>query len=337
MRKWQILSRSLILSSRLRGQSVWDSLYSHRMGFRLKNRVHKLAFSAGLSSFLASRSQRMRVLMFHGITAAEAPGFEETLTYLAGKFPIVQLVKVIDRVLNGENQPGTEMALTFDDGLLNNYSVVYPILKRLGLPATFFVCPSLIDSGAWLWNQEIRARLSAIPDRWTDLRAALRAPAQDPDALVEWMKKMDPGARSEAEASIRHATNPFTPTEAQREQCDVMGWSQLQELDPKLITIGSHSATHPILTSLTDDDIEREMKESRRMLEQKLQRPVDIFCYPNGAYDSRCLRAARKFFRAALTTAAGFVDVGDDPYELTRIPGTCDASLMAWRLYRPEA
>src|SRR3954463_4752023 len=129
------------------------------MGFRLKSRVHRLAFSAGLSSFLASRCQAMRVLMFHGILAAEAREFENPLTYLAGKFSIVPLVRIVDRVLNGENPRGTEMALTFDDGLLNNYLVVYPILKRLGLPATFFVCPSLVDSGAWLWNQEVRARL----------------------------------------------------------------------------------------------------------------------------------------------------------------------------------
>jgi peptidoglycan/xylan/chitin deacetylase (PgdA/CDA1 family) len=279
----------------------------------------------------------MRVLMFHGILAAEAREFEITLTYLAGKFSIVPLVRIVDRVLNGEDARGTEMALTFDDGLMNNYLVVYPILKRLGLPATFFVCPSLVDSGAWLWNQEVRARLSAIPDRWNELFTRLEAPAKNPDTLVEWMKTMDPGARAEAEASIRCATNAFTPTKAQRELYDLMGWAQLQELDPKLISIGSHSATHPILTNLTDEDIESEMAESRRMLEEKLQRQVDIFCYPNGAYDSRCLRAARRFFRAAWTTATGFVNVGDDPYQLARIPGTCDAALMAWRLYRPEA
>src|SRR3954469_12796568 len=307
------------------------------MRSRLKSRAHQLAFSAGLSSFLASRREAMRVLMFHGILAAEAREFEKSLIYLAGKFSIVPLARIVDRVLTGEEPHSTEMALTFDDGLLNNYSIVYPILKRLGVPATFFVCPSLVESGAWLWNQEVRARVSAIPDRWNELLSILGAPAQDPDTLVEWMKKMDPGARSEAEASIRYATDPFTPTKAQREQYDLMGWAQIQELDPKLITIGSHSATHPILTALADEDIEDEMADSRRMLEDKLQRPVDIFCYPNGAYDDRCLRAARKNFRAALTTAAGFVNVGDDPYKLARIPGTCDAALLAWRLYRPEA
>src|SRR3954469_20314588 len=98
------------------------------MRFRLKSRAHQLAFSAGLSSFLASRHQAMRVLMFHGILAAEAPEFEESLIYLAGRFSIVPLGRIVDRVLNGEKPRETEMALTFDDGLLNNYSVVYPIL-----------------------------------------------------------------------------------------------------------------------------------------------------------------------------------------------------------------
>jgi peptidoglycan/xylan/chitin deacetylase (PgdA/CDA1 family) len=35
-----------------------------------------------------------------------------------------------------------ELALTFDDGLRNQFELAYPALRRLGTPATFFVCPT---------------------------------------------------------------------------------------------------------------------------------------------------------------------------------------------------
>jgi peptidoglycan/xylan/chitin deacetylase (PgdA/CDA1 family) len=309
------------------------------MASGLKSSVHRLAFSAGLSSLLARRQRGMRVLMFHGVLPEEAHRFEEVLRYIARKFSIVPLSRIVNQVLlPGDDAKGTHIALTFDDGLLNNYSVVYPALKRLGVPATFFVCPSLIDSGGWLWNQEMRARLSTLlPAQLKQLVTSLGAPSDQPEGLVEWMKTIAYRARAEAEMKIRQSTPEFRATQAQHEQFDLMGWAHLQALDPNLIGIGSHSDTHPILTSLADAELEREMAESRRRLEQQLQRPVDTFCYPNGIYDARCLRIARNCFRAALTTAVGFINAGDDPYELARIPGTCDASLLAWRLHRPAA
>ena len=51
-----------------------------------------------------------------------------------------------------------QVALTFDDGLRNNVEVAYPLLHRLGLPATFFVCPGLIGPRAVALDHEARRR-----------------------------------------------------------------------------------------------------------------------------------------------------------------------------------
>jgi peptidoglycan/xylan/chitin deacetylase (PgdA/CDA1 family) len=42
------------------------------------------------------------------------------------------------------------VALTFDDGSLDNYTVALPLLRRLGVPATFYVCPGLLGRRVWL-------------------------------------------------------------------------------------------------------------------------------------------------------------------------------------------
>jgi peptidoglycan/xylan/chitin deacetylase (PgdA/CDA1 family) len=97
--------------------------------------------------------------------------------------------------------------------------------------------------------------------------------------------------------------------------------------------------SHPILTTLSADEIESEILESRTCLEQRLQRKVDFFCYPNGAYDKRAYQLVQKTYRAAVTTESGVIDSGQglDVHRLPRIPSAESAALTAWRLHRPEA
>lgn len=57
--------------------------------------------------------------------------------------------------------------------------------------------------------------------------------------------------------------------------------------DHPLITIGSHTVSHPLLTTLRDDGVRMELSESRRFLERTIDRPVELFAYPKGDYDRR--------------------------------------------------
>lgn len=65
-------------------------------------------------------------------------------------------------------------------------------------------------------------------------------------------------------------------------------WEQLKIManDP-LITISSHSKTHPALTKISEKQLYQEVVESKQILEAKLNRPIIYFTYPYGNYDSR--------------------------------------------------
>ncbi|HXO37491.1 MAG TPA: polysaccharide deacetylase family protein, partial [Candidatus Acidoferrum sp.] len=145
--------------------------------------------------------------------------------------------------------------------------------------------------------------------------------------------------RRQAEATIQQATRDFRPTERQRAAFDIMDWNDMRSLDRTLITVGSHTLSHPILTTLNAQEIEWEILESRKCLEQRLQHRVDFFCYPNGAYDQRAYQTVKETYRAAVTTESGVLDEqeGLDVHRLPRIPGAESAALTAWRLHRPEA
>src|SRR5688572_19729559 len=133
-----------------------------------------------------------RILMFHGTPRAQARELEGQLRYLARRFEIVPLADVAKGARSGA------LALTFDDGLRSNVEVAYPILARLGLPATLFVCPGLIDERRWLWSYEARARLHRLG---LDLEATERR--------VEQMKRVSLPARRAMEERLRRETPDF--------------------------------------------------------------------------------------------------------------------------------
>ena len=266
--------------------------------------------------------QHDRILMYHGTPRRDARALARQLRLVRLAFPVVPL----HQLASGSNAGGdgrARVALTFDDGLRNNVDVAYPILRKLGLTATFFVCPGLIERGQWLWNHEARQRLLSLdPHGLVELTARIGAPIDGVEPIVEWMKSLKIAERRRVEQTIRDATPSFQPSAAQREEFDLASWQELRELDPKTVTIGSHTMTHPILTSLDDEETEAETRDSRFALERRLDREVSIFCYPNGDLNNAVVASARRYYRSAVTTEAGRLQGTLDPHRLPRYSAT---------------
>jgi peptidoglycan/xylan/chitin deacetylase (PgdA/CDA1 family) len=73
-----------------------------------------------------------------------------------------------------------------------------------------------------------------------------------------------------------------------------MSWEQLGELAARGWEIGSHTHSHPLLSSLDDDELERELVVSKRECEEHLGSPCTSLAYPYGVADARVARAARE-------------------------------------------
>lgn len=73
-----------------------------------------------------------------------------------------------------------------------------------------------------------------------------------------------------------------------------MNEAQLRALHQRGHTIGSHSATHAILTTLSDADLKRELEESRDWITQTLGQSCEAFAIPGGFSDRRVKRAIVK-------------------------------------------
>jgi peptidoglycan/xylan/chitin deacetylase (PgdA/CDA1 family) len=85
-----------------------------------------------------------------------------------------------------------------------------------------------------------------------------------------------------------------------REELTPMSWDDLALLREHGWEIGSHTCTHPRLTQLDDDALDRELGESKREIEARLGVECSSLAYPYGDCDDRVIEAARRAgYRAA--------------------------------------
>jgi peptidoglycan/xylan/chitin deacetylase (PgdA/CDA1 family) len=100
----------------------------------------------------------------------------------------------------------------------------------------------------------------------------------------------------------------------------IMSASQLGVLEEAGVRVGSHTATHPRLTDLSPDSVSRELRDSKKALEDLLGHPVQHFAYPYGLFNEAVRDAVLAAgYRAACSTRAGFNRKGENPLTLRRI------------------
>ncbi len=75
-----------------------------------------------------------------------------------------------------------------------------------------------------------------------------------------------------------------------------MSWDHVREMSAAGIEFGSHTVTHPILSTVDDEALNRELVNSRQKLERELGKPVSILAYPIGeasAFNDKVIGAAQ--------------------------------------------
>ena len=270
------------------------------------------------SGVAAEEGRGACILSLHGTPRRRSAELARQLAYLKRAFHVVPLSEIVQRFELGSPVDGL-VALTFDDGLRNQVEVAYPLLERYELPATFFLCPQLIDERAWLWTHEARLRFSFLePEESRSLARRLGAPA-GLEPFVDWMKRLKHPSRVAVERTLRVMTPYFAADWRDREDCDLASWEELRRMSRALVSFGSHTLTHPMLRSLRLDRLQEELRDSRRLLEERLGRAAEFFAYPDGEHHAAAREFVRAYYRAAFVCARQRVEPGIDPCLLPRM------------------
>lgn len=109
-------------------------------------------------------------------------------------------------------------------------------------------------------------------------------------------------------------------------------WHELKDLVKNGNSIGSHTVDHLDLRTLNDSQQEREIGDSKKILEDGLGIKIISFCYPAGKYNKVSLSILSKYdYKLAFTTDPGRVHNGDDPLELKRVRISGGNSLSSFK------
>ena len=94
-----------------------------------------------------------KVINFHDVRSIV--WFEKTLNILNNKFNLVSIKEIENFYYSGKILKNS-CHLTVDDGDKTFYNIIYPVLKKMNIPATLFVSPKICSDLSNFWFQEIR-------------------------------------------------------------------------------------------------------------------------------------------------------------------------------------
>jgi peptidoglycan/xylan/chitin deacetylase (PgdA/CDA1 family) len=221
------------------------------------------------------------------------------------------------------------LALTFDDDLPSHAEYALPVLRELGVRATFFLSGRALHGLGAYWFQRLEALLTAYGEQHT---AALLGMAS--------LRPADLVVACERSADLRRRVSDLA---AALPPSEILEREAIAALAANGMTVGFHTVTHDILPALDESALDHVVSRGREDLAAAAGAPVRYFAYPHGKADTRSSAAVRRAgFDAAFTGIARPVRYRDDRHRLGRWePGPLGADEllinMAVRLHRVGA
>lgn len=277
-------------------------------------------------------SVRLQILALHRILphgqyfippmAFSEAVFSELIKKLSRSFHIMRLDQAVYAIQNKNELTHGLLALTFDDGYLDNFEAARPVLLKYGIPATFYVPTKPIDNGSAYWWDHLHHVVQHYRNdfkSWLSSKTSLHVPASDLPLhaycrnLVQQLNSQPESIRSAFLQAMQQELGPY-----QGERL-LMNWQEVRQLSQEGFEIGSHTMSHAPLTDLPDDQARKEIQQSKQVLAARIGSEVHGFCYPRGQFLNDHARMVQDSgYSYAVTTRFGSNNSQTDPFCLAR-------------------
>jgi peptidoglycan/xylan/chitin deacetylase (PgdA/CDA1 family) len=280
--------------------------------------------------------QRLIILTYHYATGGD---LRSHLLYLRRHYRMLHLEEALKELFTSlqdgkyRRDQRTLLVLTFDDGYHDNYTHAFALARELQVPFTIFLIPGYIEHAEPFWwrDGERLVRNARVDEATIEGQTYHLGRPEERRAVVRIIDTQARHAQSVAQrqaflADMRKALGvPLSVGE--EEGALPLTWAQVREMEKSgLVSFGAHTMHHPILAYLADPaEVQQEVAECRRVLEQQLGHPVRTFAYPVGKPEhigEVGLRSVRDAgYDWAVTTIYGTNTSQSDPHQLRRVAG----------------
>ena len=205
------------------------------------------------------------------------------LSYMGNGYRFVSIDNIVE-CINKMRWPWQKkmVNISFDDGFRDIYEYAYPIFKKYNIPFTIYLTTAFPEGKAELWWIQLEQLIAnnttlVVQDQEYQCRTA--------DEKRQLFNELIQQIYQSSDTPSRVFEQWFAGY-----QMDMAGlaltWDELAEmLSSGLLTVGSHTQSHPMLTKIPTEEVRQELLESKNLIEQHLSIPVNHFSYPHSAYN----------------------------------------------------
>lgn len=290
------------------------------------------------------------ILMYHRIArpardtwalSVSPERFRDHLAALRAARTPVSMTALVDALDLGEAADDA-VAVTFDDGYLDNLTMAKPLLEEAGVPATVYLATGWIGRDQPFWWDELESilfepgpvelavtiggervaiglPLEATPDPmdWRFGRKARTVRQQAYARLWTRLRDLAPDERAAAMDELRRQA----PSTRYDREAVAMNADEAARLASPLVDVGAHGVTHSPLTRLPIDARRSEIVESGQEASRMSGQLASGFAYPHGDRDRQTRDMVRDAgYRYACSTFAAAIDREDyDIFDLPRL------------------
>lgn len=285
------------------------------------------------------RKNRILVLLYHEIrkpenrfeAAVSLEHFEEQIRFIKKHFEVISLTRMLE-ILSTKKAPEKPLAVvTFDDGYRDNLTVGCPVLRKYSVPAAIFLSVESIGNREPMWTSCVEFLFKHTKQESVTLGAeggnrTFRLGRTDEQRMnvcyqVKLAMKQLPDAMRQKVLNDLKEKLRVNVADGLWAGTAMLSWDDVRTLakDP-LIEIGSHALSHRMLANLPPDEMQSELKESKKKIEDEIGKEVSWISYPGNSYDRMVQDCARKAgYKAGFAVNQSLTDLTDDLFELKRV------------------
>jgi len=294
---------------------------------------------------------------YNGVTL---DNFEQQLNFLCEKYTPLTHADFSNSANNGDKIHDHGFYLTFDDGTKDHIDNVLPILLNKGITASFFpVTQPLVDGKVSIVEKQrflqyiahakysdfIEQFCMTILEYMPELKPIIDP--SDKNILQAKTYLADQDFYSNEERFYRKIRNEYIPVQLFNEVISnefstyyykeddfvkqyYMDASDIAKLHNSGMTIGGHSHTHPVLTQISNNDIEKEVKYSLDTLKTIVGNSIESFAYPFGIDNQFTVKQLIKNeVKYSFIVGNSSVDTSD-PYKIPRIDSSLFDKILSY-------
>ena len=248
--------------------------------------------------------KNFQVLMYHGVSQSGGHGtmavgaFERQMQFLSRRFCFTSFEKLNDVQYSNRER----ILLTFDDGYHNNFLYVVPILRRLNIPAVFFVSHRHCQPGKYLWFSYLKALNGYFQAQKLSLRGNLfdfnsRNKSKSIQKIRSLLLDLNPHPSEMYQVIDQElpGMESFVPEEMISEYFSGMSEEELKIMArDELFTLGVHTADHAFLTQCSPKEARNQLLKNIDFLKNITSVEPTLIAYPSGDYNEAILKICRE-------------------------------------------